>query len=230
MLFGYVRVSTKSQNPNLQIDALLKEDVQEKNIYRDVSSGAKAERHDLDLMIGRLREGDTVIVWKLDRIARSISHLLKLVERFEKLGVKFRSINDPFVDTTSAHGKFVLTLFGAVAQLERDIIIERTTAGLKSARRRGIQLGRKKGLGKEAKQKAILAASYYKQNNLPVTDIMKLVGIKSKPTLYKYLTIEGRRNCKECGIVFWDKEQDVEEAFCPKHLNEIKKVKSRKPK
>ncbi len=80
MLFGFVRVSTKLQNSNLQIDALLKEGVKEKNIYRDVSSGAKAERHDLDLMIGRLREGDTVIVWKLDRIARGISHLLKLVE------------------------------------------------------------------------------------------------------------------------------------------------------
>ena len=219
MMFGYVRVSTKSQNPSLQIDALLKEGVSEKNIYRDVSSGAKSERHDLDLMISRLREGDTVIVWKLDRIARSISHLLKLVEQFEKLGVKFRSINDPFVDTTSAHGKFVITLFGAVAQLERDIIIERTTAGLKSARRRGIQLGRKKGLGKEAKQKAILAASYYKQNNLPVNDIMKLVGIKSKPTLYKYLAIEGRRNCKECGIVFWDKEQILKDAFCKEHKN-----------
>ena len=153
MTFGYVRVSTKSQNPSLQIDALLKEGVSEKNIYRDVSSGAKSERHDLDLMISRLREGDTVIVWKLDRIARSISHLLKLVEQFEKLGVKFRSINDPFVDTTSAHGKFVITLFGAVAQLERDIIIERTTAGLKSARRRGIQLGRKKDLVKRRNKK-----------------------------------------------------------------------------
>ena len=138
MLFGYVRVSTKIQNPNLQIDALLKEGVTEKNIYRDVSSGAKAERHDLDLMISKLREGDTLIVWKLDRIAWSISHLLKLVGQFEKIGVKFKSINDPFLDTTSAHGKFVVALFGAVAQLERDIIIERTTAGLKSARRRGV--------------------------------------------------------------------------------------------
>jgi DNA invertase Pin-like site-specific DNA recombinase len=170
-------------------------------------------------MISKLREGDTVIVWKLDRIARSISHLLKLVEQFEKLGVKFRSINDPFIDTTSAHGKFIITLFGAVAQLERDIIIERTTAGLKSARRRGIQLGRKKGLGKEAKQKAILAATYYKENKLPITDIMKLVGIKSKPTLYKYLAIQGRRNCKECGVIFWDTEQEIETAFCKKHFN-----------
>lgn len=223
MLFGYVRVSTRTQNPSLQIDALLKEGVAEKNIYRDVSSGAKAERHELDMMISRLREGDTVIVWKLDRIARSISHLLKLVEQFDKLGVKFRSINDPYVDTTSAHGKFVITLFGAVAQLERDIIIERTTAGLKSARRRGIQLGRKKGLGKEAKQKAILAASYYRQNNLPITDIMKLVGIKSKPTLYKYLAIEGRRNCKECGKIFWDKNQDLDNCFCQKHV-ELKAI------
>lgn len=220
MLFGYVRISTKTQNPSLQIDALLKEGVKEKNIYRDVSSGAKAERHDLDLMISRLREGDTVIVWKLDRIARSISHLLKLVDQFEKLGVKFKSINDPFIDTTSAHGKFIITLFGAVAQLERDIIIERTTAGLKSARRRGIQLGRKKGLGKEAKQKAMLAAAYYRENKLPIVDIMKLVGIKSKPTLYKYLAIQGRRNCKECGAVFWDETQEIDEAFCKKHYKE----------
>lgn len=217
MLFGYVRISTKSQNPSLQIDALLKEGVTEKNIYRDVSSGAKAERHDLDLMISRLREGDTVIVWKLDRIARSISHLLKLVDQFEKLGVKFKSINDPFIDTTSAHGKFIITLFGAVAQLERDIIIERTTAGLKSARRRGVQLGRKKGLGKEAQNKAMLAEVYYRENKLPIVDIMKLVGIKSKPTLYKYLAIQGRRTCKKCGVVFWDKEQEMENAFCKKH-------------
>jgi DNA invertase Pin-like site-specific DNA recombinase len=142
---------------------------------------------------------------------------LKLVDRFEKLGVRFRSINDPFMDTCSAHGKFVITLFGAVAQLERDIIIERTSAGLKSARRRGIQLGRKKGIGKQAEQKAILAASYYRQNDLPINDIMKLVGIKSKPTLYKYLAIQGRRNCKECGTVFWDKTQDMDNAFCPDH-------------
>lgn len=91
MLFGYVRVSTKTQNPNLQIDDLLKAGVQEKNIYSDISSGAKSERHDLDILMSRLREGDTVIVWKLDRIARSISHLLKLVDEFEKLGVKFKS-------------------------------------------------------------------------------------------------------------------------------------------
>tara|TARA_R100001594_G_C4041891_1_gene263398 strand:+ start:646 stop:966 length:321 start_codon:yes stop_codon:yes gene_type:complete len=103
-------------------------------------------------------------------------------------------------------------------QIKGDIIIERTTAGLKSARRRGIQLGRKKGLGKEAKQKAMLAATYYQENKLPIVDIMKLVGIKSKPTLYKYLAIQGRRNCKECGVVFWDQVQDLEDAYCKRHL------------
>jgi DNA invertase Pin-like site-specific DNA recombinase len=222
MLFGYARVSTKSQKADLQIDDLLKAGVLAKNIFSDVSSGAKAERHHLSLMMNKLREGDTVIVWKLDRIARSISHLLKLVDQFDDLGVKFRSIRDPFIDTTSAHGKFIVTLFGAISQLERDIIIERTTAGLKSARRRGVQLGRKKGLGKEAKQKAMLAAVYYRENKLAISDIMKLVGIKSKPTLYKYLVIQGRRNCKDCGVIFWDKEQNLNSAFCKKHSKKRK--------
>ncbi|MDO6603172.1 recombinase family protein [Arenibacter palladensis] len=90
-------------------------------MYADISSGAKAERKGLDEMLAKLREGDTVIVWKLDRIDRSISHLFKLVNQFEKLIVKFKSINDLFMDTTTAHGKFVIKLFGAVTQLEREI-------------------------------------------------------------------------------------------------------------
>jgi hypothetical protein len=77
-------------------------------------------------------------------------------------------------------------------------------------------------LGKEAKQKAMLAASYYQENKLPIIDIMKLVGIKSKPTLYKYLAIQGRRNCKECEVIFWDTDQEMETAFCKKHLKKKK--------
>ena len=83
-------------------------------------------------------------------------------------------------------------------------------------------MGRKKGLGKEAQNKAMLAEVYYRENKLPIVDIMKLVGIKSKPTLYKYLAIQGRRTCKECGVVFWDKEQEMENAFCKKHLGKKK--------
>ncbi len=80
----------------------------------------------------------------------------------------------------------------------------------------------KKGLGKEAKQKAMLAASYYQENKLPIVDIMKLVGNKSKPTLYKYLAIQGRRNCKECGVIFWNRQQEMESAFYEKHFKKKK--------
>ncbi len=105
----------------------------EKNIYKDISSGAKANRKSLDLLSNKLREGDTIIVWKMDRIARSVSHMLKLVDEFKSKEVAFKSIKEPFIDTASAHGKFIFTMFSAVAQLERDIIVEKTLAGLESA-------------------------------------------------------------------------------------------------
>ena len=145
MLFGYARVSTSSQNLDLQIDALLKAGVKEKNIFKDVSSGAKANRKSLDLLLEKLREDDVVVVWKMDRIARSVSHMLKLVDEFKERGIGFKSLQEPFIDTTSSHGKFVLTIFSAVAEMERDIIVERTRAGQESARRRGAVIGRRKG-------------------------------------------------------------------------------------
>ncbi len=144
MRFGYFRVRTKSQNTNLQIGALLKEGVSYKDIYQDVSSGARKVRHKLDLMISKLWEGDTVIMWKLDRIARGVSHLLKLAEKFERLGVKFKSINHPFMNATTPFVKFILTIFGAIAQLTRDIIKERTMAGLQSSKKKGIHLVNKR--------------------------------------------------------------------------------------
>ncbi|WP_024773066.1 recombinase family protein [Aquimarina macrocephali] len=219
MLFGYARISTPSQKFDLQIDALLKEGVNEKNIYKDVSSGAKANRKNLDLLLGKLREEDVVIVWKMDRIARSVSHMLKLVDEFEQLEVGFRSLQEPFIDTTSAYGKFVLTIFSAVAEMERNIIVERTLAGQESARRRGAMIGRRKGLSKKAEAKSILAENYYRdeKNQLSIAEIMKLVDINSKATLYKYLTYRGRRNCKVCKAIFWDKDQDPDKAYCKKH-------------
>jgi DNA invertase Pin-like site-specific DNA recombinase len=218
MLFGYVRVSTKSQKFDLQVDALLKEGVNSKNIYSDTASGAKSERKGLDELHSKLREGDTVMVWKMDRIARSLSHLVKLLEEFERKGVHFKSIQEAFIDTTSPHGRFVFNLFGAVAQLERDIIIERTRAGMESSKRRGVRLGRKPGLDTKGQHKAILAERYYRDNNLPIAEIMKLVDIRSKRTLYKYLAHRGRRNCKDCNVVFWDRGQDLYEAYCQEHL------------
>ncbi|WP_271782294.1 recombinase family protein [Aquimarina algiphila] len=221
MLFGYARVSTTSQKFDLQIDALLKAGVKEKNIYKDVSSGAKANRKSLDLLLSKLREEDVVIVWKMDRIARSVSHMLKLVDEFEQLEVGFRSLQEPFIDTTSAHGKFVLTIFSAVAEMERNIIVERTLAGQESARRRGTVIGRRKGLSKKAEAKAILAENYYRdeKNQLSITEIMKLVDINSKATLYKYLAHRGRRNCIICKAIFWDKDQDMQQSYYKKHIN-----------
>ncbi|PIQ15273.1 MAG: resolvase [Flavobacteriales bacterium CG18_big_fil_WC_8_21_14_2_50_32_9] len=191
MIFGYARISTKEQNFDLQIDALLKAGVEMKNIYKDVSSGAREERVGLDTILGKLRENDVLLVWKLDRIARSVIHLAKLMENFNKERVHFKSIQEPFLDTTSSHGRFVFTLFSAVAQLERDLIIERTKAGLESARRRGRIGGRAAGLSKEAEKKAIVAEILYKENKLSISEICSSLGLGSKRTLYKYLRHRG---------------------------------------
>lgn len=224
MIFGYVRVSTKSQKLDLQVDALLKEGVQTKNIYSDIASGVKSERTGLDDMLGQLRKGDTVVVWKMDRIARSLSHLVKLMDGFDTKGVQFKSIQESFIDTTSPHGKFVFTLFGAVAQLERDILIERTRAGLESSRRRGVTMGRKPGLSEKAKHKAIIAEKYYRENKLQIADIMRLIDVGSKRTLYKYLAYRGRRNCRDCNKLFWDRNQGLDDAYCPKHMKSKKET------
>lgn len=174
------------------------------------------------MLLSKLREEDVVIVWKMDRIARSVSHMLKLVDEFEQLEVGFKSLQEPFIDTTSAHGKFVLTIFSAVAEMERNIIVERTLAGQESARRTGAMIGRRKGLSKKAEAKAILAETYYRDEtkNLSIKEILTLTGIKSKKTLYSYLTIQGRRNCKYegCDCLFWDKNQEPDNAYCKKHI------------
>ena len=190
MKFGYIRISTKDQNFDLQIDALLKEGVEMKNIYRDIASGAREKRTGLDEMLMKLREGDIVVIWKLDRIARSVIHLAKLMQNFEKEGVQFKSVQEPFLDTTSSHGKFVFTLFSAVAQLERDLIIDRTNAGLQAAALRGRKGGRKPGLSKEAKKKAKACKAMYNDKKLTINEICENQKI-TKKTLYKYLELEG---------------------------------------
>lgn len=191
MKFGYARISTKDQNFDMQIDALLRAGVEEENIFKDISSGAKKERPGFDKMLMKIRKGDEVIVWKLDRVARSVAHISKLMEGWENEGVQFRSIQEPFFDTTSSHGRFVFTLFSAVAQLERDLIIERTNAGLEAAKKRGRKGGRPSGLTKESKAKAKMCASLYKANNMPVEEIMDTLKIGSKATFYKYLRFMG---------------------------------------
>jgi DNA invertase Pin-like site-specific DNA recombinase len=222
MLFGYARKSKTSQKLDLQIDALLKYGVKEKNIYTDAISGSKSERKNFDILLSKLREGDTFVTWKLDRVARSVSHLTKLINDFKKEGIDFVSIQEPFLDTTTSYGKFIFTMFSGIAELERDIIIERTLAGQESARKRGVKFGRKRGLTEKAKKKAILAETYYRDETkkLSVDEICKLCDIGSKATLYRYLMYQGRRNCVVCDAYFWDKEQEPDNAYCEKHIHQ----------
>ncbi len=148
MVFGYARVSTMEQSLALQLDALLKEGIPQKNIYPDKVSSTKEVRKSLSKLLKYVRHGDTIVVWKLDRMARSLFHFTNLMTRLKKKGVRFRSITEPFIDTTekSSHSVSIINIFAALAQLERDIIIERTKAGLESARRRGKILGAPKGI------------------------------------------------------------------------------------
>jgi DNA invertase Pin-like site-specific DNA recombinase len=143
MLIGYARVSTDDQDTRLQTDALEKAGC--KRIFREKASGAKADRPELVRLVDTLRKGDVLVVWKLDRLGRSLAHLIELVSELEKSGVGFRSLTDN-IDTTTASGRMFFHMMGALAQFERDLIRERTMAGLVAARAQGRFGGRPKSL------------------------------------------------------------------------------------
>jgi DNA invertase Pin-like site-specific DNA recombinase len=192
MIFGYARVSTTEQNLDLQLDAFLKEGIDRKNIYTDKVSSSQEERKSLSKLLDYARDGDTIVVWKLDRLARSLIHFTNFINQLNGKGIKFRSITEPFLDTTdkSSHSQFIVNLFAALAQLERDIIIERTKAGLASARARGKVFGAPKGLSKKNQQKAIICEQYFKEGKLTVSEICDRVDV-SRATYYKYLRVRG---------------------------------------
>ena len=187
MKIGYARVSTKEQNLSLQMDALNKEGC--KKIFQEKISGAKADRPELRKMIDQLREGDVIVTWKLDRLGRSIRDLINLVNEIQDKGAGLKSLNDS-IDTTTPQGKLTFHLFASLAEFERDIIRERTKAGLEAARARGRKGGRPKGLSKEAQDKAMVAETLYRQGKLSVTEICKHLGV-ARSTLYKYLKYRG---------------------------------------
>lgn len=139
MIYGYARVSTGDQTTDLQKDALVKAGCD--RIFTDVASGARAHRPELDHMLDLLREGDTVVVWKLDRLGRSMQNLVDLMTTFDERGVQFRSLTES-IDTSTPGGTLVFNIFGSLAQFERDLIRERTRAGLEAARARGRKGGR----------------------------------------------------------------------------------------
>ena len=184
MLIGYARVSTQDQTLNLQIDAL--EKIGCSKIFNDVASGSKADRKGLEEALGFVREGDTLVVWRLDRLGRSLQHLIETITRLINKNIGFKSITEN-IDTTTSGGKLVFHIFGALAEFERDIIRERTNAGLQAARTRGRFGGRPKSLG-DAKKVAMAQALYSDKNNT-IDDICKILQV-SRATLYRYIMVD----------------------------------------
>ena len=180
MLIGYARVSTDDQHLDLQRDALRKAGCE--RVFEDTASGAKAERIGLAALIGVLRSCDTVVIWRLDRLGRSLKDLIALVERLEAGGVGLRSLQEN-IDTTSSGGRLIFHLFGALAEFERNLVRERTQAGLTAARARGRRGGRKKRLD-PAKQK--IALRLYHERQHTVEEICRMMGI-GRSTFYNYL-------------------------------------------
>jgi DNA invertase Pin-like site-specific DNA recombinase len=181
MLLGYARVSTDDQDLSLQLDALQSAGVEK--IYRDTTSGAKAERPGLASALDHVRQGDTLVVWRLDRLGRSLSKLIALMTQLEEQDVGFRSLTEQ-IDTTTSGGKLIFHIFGALAEFERNLIRERTKAGLAAARARGRQGGRPKKLDI---RKAAMAQRLYTDKGNSIDDICKTLGI-SRATLYRYIT------------------------------------------
>lgn len=147
MNIGYARVSTSDQNLDLQLEALKKHDCQ--RVFQEKASGAHRRRPELERLLDQLRAGDTVVVWKLDRLARSTRDLLEIAETIRVAGASFRSLSEPWADTTSHAGKMIMTIFAGIAEFERDLIRERTSAGRSAAQKRGVRFGRPSKLNEE---------------------------------------------------------------------------------
>jgi DNA invertase Pin-like site-specific DNA recombinase len=185
MKIGYARISTADQNLNLQADAL--KAVGCEKIFQDIASGAKDERKGLADAVEFARDGDILIVWKLDRLGRSLKHLIETVNRLHEKGVGFASVQEN-IDTTTPGGKLIFHVFGALAEFERELIRERTQAGLKAARARGRKGGRKEKL---SPQQVEMARAMVNDPNISIGAICETFKI-SKPTLYRYVPAPGK--------------------------------------
>lgn len=179
-LIGYARVSTSEQSAQLQQDAL--EAAGCWRTYTDVSSGSLASRPQLDLLLDHLRPGDTLVVWRLDRLGRSVRNLIDLVQSLEERGVHFKSLQD-HMDTSSPGGKLVFHIFASLAEFERDLIRERTQAGLEAARTRGRVGGRPAALSADD---VATAKRLHASKTVTVGEIGKILGV-SRATIYRAL-------------------------------------------
>jgi DNA invertase Pin-like site-specific DNA recombinase len=184
MLIGYARVSTDDQHLDLQRDALQQAGCNK--IYTDHQTGIAVDRPGLATVLDVVRPADTLVVWRLDRLGRSLKDLIRLVEQLEQQGVGLKSLQEN-IDTATTGGRLVFHLFGALAEFERNLIRERTKAGLSAARARGRQGGRPKTLNAERRE---LALQLHREHKHSIAEICRLMGI-SKSTLYNYLADAG---------------------------------------
>jgi DNA invertase Pin-like site-specific DNA recombinase len=180
MLIGYARVSTYEQTLALQQDALQKAGCSK--LFTDTASGAKTERKGLEEALNYVRKGDTLVVWRLDRLGRSLPHLIATMTNLEERGIGFKSLTEN-IDTTTSGGKLIFHIFGALAEFERNLIRERTQAGLAAARERGRIGGRPKAL---TPRQILIAQSLYDDPKNSIPEICRTLKI-SKVTLYRYV-------------------------------------------
>ena len=184
MKIGYARVSTRDQNLDMQLSALHGAGCE--RIFQEKASGVK-ERPELERCLQSLRSGDTLVVYKLDRLGRSLKNLVEIVDDLTRRGVAITSIKDN-IDASTATGRMMINLFATLAEFERDMIAERCQAGRKAAKERGVRFGRKPG-AKKIQEKARAAAALYKEG-MTIPAIMQQLNIKSRSTVYVYLKQE----------------------------------------
>ena len=184
-LIGYARVSTAEQDLQLQLDALNKAGCVK--VFEDKASGARTKRPGLDACVAVLQSGDTLVVWRLDRLGRSMPHLVGLVEELLDQGIGFRSLQDGAVDTTTASGELTFHIFSSLAQFERRLVQERTHAGLSAARARGRLGGRRPVRADDPR--VVTAKRLHQDHRLSINQICKTLGI-SRPTFYRYLALQ----------------------------------------
>lgn len=183
MRIGYARVSTTAQNLDMQVSALTEAGCEK--IYSEKVSGV-AHRERLQECMQYLREGDCLVIYKLDRLGRSLKDLLDIIEQLQKRNISLVSLRDN-IDTGSTTGKLVLHIFASLAEFERDLIKERTEEGRREAKKKGVKFGRPK---QPKPERASMCAQLFKNGN-SVSAIMRTTGIRSRNTVYKYLRMEG---------------------------------------
>lgn len=180
MKIGYARVSTQEQDLVLQLDALVKEGCEK--IFQEKASGAQRDRPKLKAALAYMRKGDTLVVWKIDRLARSMKQLIETIESFQDRGIGLKSLQDP-IDTSSPSGKLVFHIFAALAEFERGVIRERTTAGLRAARERGRVGGRPPSLSAKDLQ---AAKAMLKDSDIAVAAVARRLNVAAS-TLYRHM-------------------------------------------